>query len=176
MHSKEKKFSNSQNIYLVGLMGTGKSTVGKILAEKLGMDFVDSDEAIEKKAAMSVSEIFARHGEGFFRNLEKEFIQTGHAQQNQVVACGGGLCVPPGMMEAIKEKGWVVCLWAEPETLLLRTGKNQDRPLLQTAKPLEVLQKLHQQRAARYREADQTVETDQLSPQEIADQVAGLAG
>ena len=104
-------------------MGTGKSTVGEILAQMLEMDFVDSDWEIEKKSKMSISQIFNTFGEDHFRKLEREFVEDGHPVKNCVVACGGGLCVPVGMMENLKLKGLVVCLWTEPETLVERTSK-----------------------------------------------------
>ncbi len=159
------------NLYLVGLMGTGKSTIGKILAKKLGMEFMDSDEAIERSSGMTISEIFADFGEGHFRELERKFILYDHPSGNCLVACGGGLCVPPGMLEALKERGKVICLWASPETLLGRTITDKKRPLLEVSKPLDVLRKLLIERESRYRESDIIIHTDGLSIEEVVERV-----
>jgi shikimate kinase len=157
------------NLYLVGLMGTGKSTLGKMLAQNLGMSFLDSDQEIEKVAQMNVSEIFSKKGESHFRSLEKDFISHGHPQENCLVACGGGLCIPQGMMEAIKERGKVICLWASIATLVERTSSDKTRPLLQNTSPLTALQELLNQREERYKEADIIIETDDLSPAEVVE-------
>ena len=79
------------NIYLLGFMGTGKTSVGKRLAQTLGYTFIDSDEEIEKKCAMEIKDIFAKYGEDYFRKLEREFIESGHPAANCVISCGGGL-------------------------------------------------------------------------------------
>ncbi|MEK9772542.1 MAG: shikimate kinase [Opitutae bacterium] len=159
------------NLYLVGLMGTGKSTIGEMLALRLGMIFLDSDREIQEGSGMSISEIFTKTGESNFRKMEKEFIEQGHPPQNCVVSCGGGLCVPQGMMEELKGRGKVICLWANPETLLDRTKMDNTRPLLQTANPLEVLQNLLKERESRYREADLIIETNQLSREEVVEEI-----
>lgn len=167
MHSSTSSKKNQPNLYLVGMMGTGKSTTGKILADKLGMNFIDSDQSIEKSSGQSITEIFAKQGEEAFRNLEQEFIANGHRSQNQVVACGGGLCIPAGMMELLKSKGTVICLLATPETLLERTKTDHSRPLLQVAHPIEQLEMLIQERESRYREADYLIKTDGLTVDQI---------
>ena len=157
------------NLYLVGLMGTGKSTIGKMLARSLEMSFRDSDQEIEKVARMNVSQIFSEKGEGHFRSLEKDFISHGHPKENCLVACGGGLCIQQGMMESLKERGKVICLWASITTLVERTSTDKTRPLLQNTNPLSALQKLLNQRGARYKEADILVETDDLSPAQVVE-------
>ena len=167
MTSSTKHDQGNSNIYLVGMMGTGKSTIGKILATRLRMDFIDSDQSIEKSSGLSVTEIFAKHGEETFRNLEQEFVDNGHPIENQIVACGGGLCIPAGMMELLKSKGKVICLWASSETLLERTGADQARPLLQVSDPLEQIEKLITERGNRYREADHIINTDKLTTDEV---------
>ena len=149
-------------------MGTGKSIVGKEVASLMQMCFIDSDHAIEERIGMSVSQIFAKHGENQFRNLEREFIENGHPEENCVIACGGGLCIPPGMMEALKRKGKVICLWASIQTLVRRTKEDPHRPLLQTANPLRVLENLLREREPRYRQADIIIDTDQINPSNVA--------
>ena len=92
--------------------------------------------------------------------------------KNCVVACGGGLCIPEGMMELLKKSGKVACLWASPETLLDRTKINDSRPLLNVANPLLVLKNLLSEREMKYREADIIIDTDKLSPDEVVDKLA----
>ena len=157
-----------QNLYLVGLMGTGKSTIGKIVANQLCMPFVDSDDQIERASGMSVSEIFSDRGEPYFRMLEEQFICNNQPKENSVISCGGGLCIPNGMMRKLKDRGKVFCLWASVETLLNRMRADKTRPLLQVDKPLIALSQLLSQREQVYRKADLVVETDNLSPEEVA--------
>ena len=103
------------NIYLVGFMGVGKSTIGIRLARELNYSFFDSDDVIEKRAGKAISEIFANEGEAVFRQYEREFIDSGHPNEGCVVSCGGGLIVQEGMAEQLKSKGVVVCLSASIE-------------------------------------------------------------
>ena len=159
-------------IFLVGMMGTGKSTIGKQLAEQRKVKFIDSDSEIEKDTGASVSQIFAKEGETYFRDLERAFISNLNANEPAVVACGGGLCIPSGMMELLKSKGSVFCLLASVETLLNRTKTDQYRPLLQVAQPLLVLEKLIQEREPRYLEADHVIHTDDQTAVEVVKQIS----
>ena len=93
-------------------MGTGKTTVGRTVAHRLGFRCVDSDHEIERLAGKPVHRIFAEEGEAHFRTLEREFVESGHAAEKLVVACGGGLVVQPGMLGSLKKRGVVVCLHA----------------------------------------------------------------
>lgn len=171
MNNTNRKTEIHANLYLVGLMGTGKTTIGELLATRLGMKFIDSDLAIEKSTGMSVSQIFSTHGESHFRKLEEKFIVSEHPQNNCVIACGGGLCIPNGMMEELKSRGKVICLWASAETLFDRTKMDRSRPLLQDSKPLDILKNLIEERKSRYREADLVVETDNLSPELVVENI-----
>ena len=159
-------------IFLVGMMGTGKSTIGKQLAQQRKVKFIDSDSEIEKDKGVSVSQIFAKEGETYFRDLERAFISNLNANEPAVVACGGGLCIPSGMMELLKSKGLVFCLMASVETLLNRTKTDQSRPLLQVAQPLLVLEKLIQEREPRYLEADHVIHTDDQTATEIVKEIS----
>ena len=158
-------------IFLVGMMGTGKSTIGKELAEQRKMKFIDSDSEIEKDRGTSVSQIFAKEGETYFRDLERVFISSLNINEPAVVACGGGLCIPEGMMELLKSKGKVFCLMASVNTIFNRTKTDQSRPLLQVAQPLLVLEKLIQERASRYLEADHVIHTDNQPATEIVKKI-----
>ena len=116
---------------------------------------------------MSISQIFNTFGEGILGNSRENLLKM-VIQSKTVWLPAEGLCVPVGMMENLKLKGLVVCLWTEPETLVERTSKSSVRPLLHSANPLKVLQNLHNERASRYQEADKIIVTDRLSPKEIA--------
>ena len=116
-------------------MGVGKSALGRKAARELGMRFIDSDHQIEKEQGKKIPGIFADEGESYFRNLERQFIESGHPEVGCVVSCGGGLVVEPGMKELLKEKGVVICLFASAESIIERTSRNKNRPLLNVDDP-----------------------------------------
>jgi shikimate kinase len=160
--------SGAVNLYLVGFMGTGKSTVGRMLAKQLGWQFIDSDQAIEQQAGKPVSRIFAEEGEGKFREMERAFIESGHPAQGCVVSCGGGLVVPPGMLELLHRRGVVICLHAPIETILQRTMHTNHRPLLAVENPEQRLRDLYAVREPIYRRTGTMVLTDRRPLREIA--------
>ena len=160
--------SPDPNLYLVGFMGTGKSTVGRILAHQTGMRFLDSDHEIERVQGKAVTRIFADEGEAKFRELELAFIEQGHPSHGCIVACGGGLVVPPGRVELLKARGVVVCLHAPIETILQRTMRTSHRPLLLVENPESRLRQLYAQREEIYRSTGTMVLTDSRSMKEIA--------
>ena len=142
-------------------MGTGKTTVGRAVARRIGFGFVDSDHEIERKAGRSIAEVFATQGEPTFRALERWFIDEGHARQRLVVACGGGLVVAPGMLEKLGSLGVVVCLHASIETILARTKRvGSVRPLLDVEDPEARARALYAEREAIYRSAGTVILTD----------------
>jgi shikimate kinase len=148
------------NLYLVGFMGTGKSTVGRAVAHKIGFQLLDSDHEIERIKAKTIPEIFANEGEATFRGYEQEFIANGHPAERTVVACGGGLVVQPGMLAILKSKGVVVCLHASIETILERTARHRNRPLLAVEDPDERVRALYAQREPIYKQAGTVILTD----------------
>lgn len=148
------------NLYFVGFMGTGKTTVGRAVAQRMGFQLLDSDVEIERKAGKPIPEIFAAQGEPAFRALEREFIEHGHPKEKCIVACGGGLVVQPGMLELLQSKGIVMCLHASVETILKRTQGSKHRPLLNVENPLERIQTLYAQREPVYRRAGTVILTD----------------
>lgn len=154
MNDKERKAENKPNIYLIGFMGVGKSSVGRKVASKLGMLFIDSDKAIEKKAGKSVNEIFAQEGEKTFRELEREFIKSGHPTTGCVVACGGGLPIEEGMIETLKEYGIIVGLFAHSDTILERTDRRNTRPMLNVDDKEFQIKNLLKKRQDTYKQAD----------------------
>ncbi len=155
------------NLYLVGFMGTGKSTVGRMLARQLGLKFLDSDHEIERAQGRAVSKIFAEDGEPRFRELEREFTERGHPASGCVVACGGGLVVPPGMLELLRRRGVVICLHAPIETILRRTMHTTHRPLLQVDDREARLRELYARREEVYRRTGTMVLTDKRPMREI---------
>jgi shikimate kinase len=148
------------NLYLVGFMGTGKSTTGRAVAAHLGCAAVDSDHEIERLTGKSVAQIFAEDGEPAFRALERKFIESGHPPRGVVVACGGGLVVQPGMLPLLQSKGVVICLHASLETIILRTAQAQTRPLLNVENPEDRIRRLYSEREAIYQRAGTVILTD----------------
>jgi shikimate kinase len=160
-------------IWLVGMMGAGKSAVGARLAERLGRSFVDTDLAIERTAGLSISELFAREGESAFRKREREAIEN-LAGDPLVVALGGGAMAQPGAPERLLESGTIVYLRTRPETLFGRLGEVVDRPLLQGVSGSERLRRIAEllaERSASYERASIVVDTDSLEPNEVAEAI-----
>ena len=147
------------NLYLVGFAGTGKTTVGRMVARQVGKKFIDSDHEIERAQGRPVADIFASDGEPAFRALERQFIEGGHPSSGCVVACGGGLVVPEGMLALLRERGVVVCLHAPLETVLERTGRTTHRPLFQGEDREQRVRELYDRREAIYRKAGTMVLT-----------------
>ncbi len=153
-------------------MGTGKTTVGRVVAHRLGFRCVDSDHEIERRAGKSVTEIFAQDGEPAFRALERWFVEEGHAPERLVVACGGGLVVQPGMPEQLAARGVIVCLHASIETILARTARNNKvRPLLDVDEPEARARALYAERESVYKSAGTVILTDARPLNEIASHV-----
>lgn len=148
------------NLYLVGFMGTGKTTVGRVVAQKLGYSLLDSDHEIERRAGMPITQIFAQQGEAAFRTLEREYIEAGHPDEGCVVSCGGGLIIQPGMLELVQSKGVLICLHASIETIIKRTIGQGHRPLLNEADPEERIRTLYALREPIYRCCGSMVLTD----------------
>ncbi len=141
-------------IVLVGLMGVGKTTVGRRLAKKLGLGFVDSDHEIEQAADMSVGEIFEKYGEDDFRSGERRVIARLLDGSPQVVATGGGAFINDETRELIKREGISVWLDADVNILVERTGRRDTRPLLKNGDPKAILARLSRERSPYYAQAD----------------------
>ena len=164
----QRMTSTATNLYLVGFMGTGKSTVGRQVAKQMDFQFIDSDQDIERVEGKPVSAIFAERGEAEFRKLERKFIESGHPLNGCVVSCGGGLVVPPGMLELLRSRGIVICLHAPIETIIERIMHTTHRPLLQGEDPAKRLRDLYAQRESLYRKTGTMVLTDSRPLREIA--------
>ena len=163
-----------RNIVLVGFMGTGKSVVGKLLAKKLNMDFVESDEMIEIREKSPIKDIFEKKGEPYFRLVEKDVMKEASSRKNIVISAGGGAIVDEDNLKNLKNSGVVICLKASPETILKRTKDLKTRPLLNVADPKKQIEELLQKREAYYNRADFSIETDNLSVDEVAVKIMTL--
>lgn len=164
--------SERRRLALIGFMGAGKTTVGRILAGMLGYDFLDLDERVEKEAGLSIPEIFAREGESGFRRREREALLGIVGRQGLVLATGGGIVEDPRNVADLRRSGPVVFLRAPLAAIAARVGDGTDRPLW-ARRPAKELQELFSAREKLYLgAADLTVETDGRAPAEVAGEVA----
>lgn len=139
-----------KNIVLTGFMGTGKSSLGKITAEKLGFEFLDTDDLIEQKTGLPISKIFDGYGEDYFRELERETARELAALSHRVIATGGGFPLNAANVEILRDNSFVILLLAKAETIFGRLVGNNSRPLLQTDDPLNVIRRLMDERKEYY--------------------------
>ena len=159
---------NPENIYLVGLMGAGKTTIGRSLAKRLQLGFVDTDKEIEARTGVSIPTIFEIEGEDGFRKREAQIIAEYAATSGLVVATGGGAVLRPENRENMKSSGFVIYLNVPPQTLWERTRHDRNRPLLQVADPLLKLNQLFAIRDPLYREvAHLIVDGSRMSAQGV---------
>jgi shikimate kinase / 3-dehydroquinate synthase len=162
----------AQNIFLVGLMGSGKTTVGRALAKRLNKRFIDSDHEIEARTGVSIPVIFELEGEQSFRQREADVIRELTALDDIVLATGGGAILNPASREYLKSRGTVIYLQASVNQILQRTSHDRNRPLLQTADPRKRIEELAQQREPYYREvAHIVVETGRPNVQSLLNSI-----
>jgi len=161
-----------RNLALIGFMGTGKSTVGRVVAEMLNFRFLDTDHIIEERAGTRIKDIFEQHGEPAFRDLERRLVEELAQCTDTVLATGGGLPLNPANMDSLKSHALVVCLWASPEKILDRVKAHAHRPLLNDPDPLTRIRELLAIREPFYRQADVLVNTEMRALREIAAHVA----
>lgn len=162
-----------RNIILCGFMGAGKSSVGKRLAAIVGYDFLDLDTVIEAEAGMPISEIFSTQGEPAFRALESRMVRSLEGRTGYVIAAGGGTIVDQQNLETLKRIGVVITLTADPQVILSRISRKDERPLLREGNKLERICTLMEQRAQAYGKADIVVDTSSASIDEVVKLVAG---
>jgi shikimate kinase len=158
-------------IVLVGMMGAGKTTVGRRLATRLGRHFVDSDEEVEKAAGMTIEDIFAAHGEADFRAGEVRVIARLLKDRDLVLGTGGGAFMNPETRALVKSSGVSVWIKAEFELLFQRVQRRSNRPLLKTPNPRQTLQELIDKRYPVYAEADVTVVSEDVPQDQVASAV-----
>lgn len=163
-----------KNLVLVGFMGSGKTVVGRRVAQELGMEFCDCDERIEQRTGRCISDIFAREGEAYFRELERETVRELAAGQGRVIATGGGVVLNPENLRDLFATGVVICLWAEPEVLLGRLRHTSDRPLLAGSDREQRLRALLAQREPLYRAIPLCVDTTHLTVEQTVGAVLDL--
>jgi 3-dehydroquinate synthase len=168
--------STPERIVLIGFSGTGKSAVGPVLAGKLGWEFVDTDEYIERREGRRILEIFREKGEEHFRELETAALKELCARGRLVIATGGGIILRPENRRMLADGGFIVCLEARPETILRRLTERSraaplDRPLLATGNPLTRIRELKESRQHLYALADWSVHTETLSAEQVADEI-----
>lgn len=161
------------SIALIGFMGTGKTAVGKALAEKLGKEFFELDPLIEKKAGKTIPAIFKEDGEIAFREFEIEAVKEASKERNAVIACGGGVVLNKINIDRLKEEAVIVCLTASPRVILRRTSRDaEERPLLTVANPALTIKELLRFRRPFYeRAADTTVNTSRLDIDSVVTQI-----
>lgn len=157
-------------IVLVGMMGAGKTRLGKMLAEALDYRFVDSDEEIEQAAGLSISEIFEKYGESYFRDGERRVIKRLLDQDVQVIATGGGAILNPETAAEIWQQTVSIWVKADISTILERTSRNDKRPLLKTGNPEEVLKKLAAIRDPIYQQAHITLDSSNVPGDDLLSQ------
>lgn len=165
----------SKNIVLVGLSGSGKTTIGTLLTELLpDYKFIDTDKIIVKLERRSINDIFAIDGEGYFRDLETKVAKGVSTSENQIISTGGGIILRQENMDALRSNGVIFYLKTSPETLIKRLEGDSSRPLLKTDDVKTKLEKMLEIRGKLYEKADITVETDKLSAEETAKEIVRL--
>lgn len=168
--------ANHQNIFLIGLMGAGKTTIGRQLANELSLEFFDSDHEIEKRTGVTITHIFDIEGEAGFRKRETAMLDELTNKKGIVLATGGGAILKPENRQFLMSRGTTIYLYANIDTLLERTSKDRNRPLLQTENPQAKLEELLAVRDPLYREtADIIIDTGKdsvrLALKEIMDKI-----
>lgn len=160
-----------QNIALIGFMGSGKSSVGRMVADTLQFTFLDTDDVITSRAGKSIMEIFQENGEPAFRELERRLVEELARRTRTVISTGGGLPVNEANLASLKSHALLVWLWASPEKIYERVRVQTHRPLLQGEDPLRKIRELLEVRAPFYHQADVQVNTEMRSLREVAMQV-----
>ena len=163
------------HVILVGLPGSGKSSVGRKVASRLGRPFVDFDEELERRTGTTVGEIFRAHGESHFRSLELGLTRELAKTEGAILAPGGGWVTVPGAMALLRPPARMIYLRVAPEVAILRMGAgHRQRPLLEAEEPVEVLRRLAERREPAYRQADFAIDTDIVDVESLAAQIARL--
>ena len=163
-----------RNLYLIGFMGSGKSTVARTFSDKYDMKLIEMDEEIVRQENRAISEIFSTDGELYFREQETKLLRQIKHGEKQIVSCGGGSVLKSENVSLMKESGVVVWLLAKPETVLERIKDSQDRPLLNGKMNVKSISELMEKRRATYEAAaDLLVETDGKSALDICSEIMG---
>ncbi len=162
------------NITLIGMMGAGKSSVGRLLASRTGFNFTDTDELIVKQEGKSVNQIFEENGEQYFRMLETQVLQNVLNAQNQVISTGGGIVKFQKNIDLLKSNSTLIYLKADCQTLYNRVKNDKNRPLLNNSEDVCLkINTLLKERCVKYEMADIIIDTTEKSLQTIADEIIG---
>lgn len=166
----------NKNIFLIGFMGCGKSTMARLLAEETGAKLVEMDETIVAEEGMSINEIFEKYGETYFRDLESKLIQRISKDGGAVVSCGGGAILRPENVACMKENGKIIYLSATPETIFKRVRHSTNRPLLNGNMNVEYISSLMEKRLPHYLEAaDITINVNDKQKLEILNELYAIS-
>jgi shikimate kinase len=160
------------NLALIGFMGTGKTSVGRLAAEFLNFEFLDTDDLIQTRTNRTVADIFAREGEPVFRALERQLVEELAGRTGVLIATGGGLPADANNLASLKRHALVICLWASPDKIWERVCHQNHRPLLNDPDPRGKIISLLAAREPAYKQADILVNTDLRTLREVAQQVA----
>ncbi|MCI6005064.1 MAG: shikimate kinase [Blautia sp.] len=170
--NEKKELKKNWNLFLIGFMGCGKSTVSDCFSREYGMEKVEMDEQIERNEGKTIAEIFAGDGEEHFRFLETELLRQFRSKQNTVVSCGGGTAMRECNVREMKKHGKIVLLKAEPQTVYERVRNFHNRPLLEGNMNVEYIASLMEKRAPRYEAAaDIVISTDGKTVSEICSEI-----
>jgi shikimate kinase len=159
------------NLALIGFMGAGKTSVGRLVAEQLHFHYLDTDDMIQSRTSRTIADIFEKDGEPAFRKLEEQVVAELAACQRTIISTGGGLPVNPQNLASLKTHALTVCLWASPEKIWERVRNQTHRPLLCGPNPRLKIAELLAAREPFYRQADVLINTDLRSAREVAQQV-----
>ena len=166
-----------RNIFLIGFMGAGKSTIARSLQRSLNFPLVEMDERIVREQGMSINEIFEKYGEAHFRQIESDLILTIGHENASIVSCGGGVVVRPQNVENMKKSGKIVFLTATPETILERVKNGKDRPLLNGHMNVDYIRELMEKRRVLYENAaDIRIDVDGKSVLEVCHEIIRKIG
>lgn len=162
---------NIVNLVLIGFMGTGKTSVGRLAAEQLHFSYLDTDELIQTHTGRSIADIFRTDGEAAFREMERRLVEDLVGLTKTVISTGGGLPVNPQNLASLKTHALVICLWASPEKIWERVKNQAHRPLLEEADPQKKIHELLAAREPFYKQADVLMNTEIRTMREMAHQV-----
>jgi len=163
-----------RNIYLVGFMATGKTSVGIVLSKTLLKEFLDMDDLIQKQEKMPIVDIFAKKGEAHFRKIEKEMVKEISTKEDMIVSCGGGVVMDTDNLSTLKNSGTVICLKASVDTILERSKGTKQRPLLNVEDSKVRIMELLNKRDPFYNQAHHTIDTTDLSIDDIVNRIKNI--
>jgi len=163
-----------ENIIITGFMGTGKSIVAEELARKLRMEFIDMDQIIEERQGLTISDIFARYGENYFREQENKLVKELSRKENIVIATGGGTLLSSDNIRILSQKGKIICLYADSQTIYNRVKRKNNRPLLNVENILDKINHLMKERKKIYDNIKWKIDTTNFTTQEVVDKIINL--